>query len=265
MQPDESGGVRGASFVQSLDRGLAVIRAFDADRRELTLSDVARITGLTRAAARRFLHSLVALGYVRTDGRLFALRPRVLELSRSYLSVLGLPAVALPHMEELADQLGESCSMAVLDGDDIVYVARVPGQQIMTIAISVGTRLPAHATSMGRVLLAFTNNGWLDAHPRRTALERHTRFSISTPAQLAAVLTRVREEGYCLVDQELEEGLRSIAVPVRDARGDVVAALNVSTHAGAGDVESMRARLLRPLLDTAQRINEALRSDPPAG
>src|SRR5680860_94961 len=117
---------RGPDFVQSLERGLAVIRAFDADSPDLTLSDVARATGLTRAAARRFLHTLVELGYVRTDGRLFSLRPRVLELGYSYLSSLSLPELALPHMERLVGQVHESCSLAVLDGEEVVYVARVP-------------------------------------------------------------------------------------------------------------------------------------------
>ena len=135
-------------FVQSLERGLAVIRAFDADHPQLTLSEVARATGLTRAAARRFLLTLVELGYVRTDGRLFALRPRVLELGYAYLSSLSLPEVALPHLEALVAEVHESSSLSVLDGEDVVYVARVPTKRIMTVAISVGTHFPAYATSM---------------------------------------------------------------------------------------------------------------------
>src|ERR671918_210440 len=145
---------RGSDHVQSLERGLAVIRAFDAEHRELGLSDVARATGLTRAAARRFLLTLVRLGYVRQEGNTFSLRPRVLELGYAYLSALSLPEVAMPHMETLVAEVNESSSVAVLDDLDIVYVARVPTRRIMTITIAVGTRLPAYATSMGRVLLA---------------------------------------------------------------------------------------------------------------
>src|ERR687895_1378644 len=156
---------RGAHFVQSLARGLAVIRAFDAASPELTLSDVARKTGLTRAAARRFLLTFADLGYVRTDGRLFALSPRVLELGYAYLSSLTLPEVAEPHLERLVAEVHESSSVSVLDGDDIVYVARVPTARIMRVSISIGTRFPAYATSMGRVLLAALPEDRLDAHP----------------------------------------------------------------------------------------------------
>src|SRR5919205_75546 len=159
-QPDAP--ARGTHFVRSLERGLAVIRAFDASAPELTLSDVARLTGLTRAAARRFLLTLVDLGYVRFDGRLFSLTPRVLELGYAYLSGLTLPDIAEPHLEWLAREVGESSSMSVLDGEDVVYVARVPTSRIMTVAINVGTRFPAYATSMGRVLLAGLSVGALD-------------------------------------------------------------------------------------------------------
>src|SRR5512139_1746855 len=145
---------RGQDFVQSLERGLAVIRAFDRDHPELTLSEVATATGVTRAAARRFLLTLAELGYVRSDGRLFALTPRVLELGYAYLSSMSLPEVAEPHLEALVATVNESSSVSVLDGTDVVYVARVPTSRIMTVSISVGTRFPAYATSMGRVLLA---------------------------------------------------------------------------------------------------------------
>jgi len=243
--------------VQSLDRGLAVVRAFDAEHHELTLSDVARVTGLTRAAARRFLHTLVALGYVRTDGRLFALRPRVLELGHIYLSALRLPEIARPHMEELALLVRESCSLSVLDGGEVVYVARVNGTQIMASMISVGTRFPAYATSMGRVLLAHSDAGWLADHLAGTRMEPITRNTITDPATLATALARVRADGYCLVDQELEEGLRSIAVPVRDAAGAVVAAMNVSAHVSRGGPEVLRAEL-PALRETADLVTAAV-------
>ena len=161
MRPSSSTSEgRAPHFVQSLERGLAVIRAFDEHNVELTLSDVARSTGLTRAAARRFLLTLADLGYVRTDGRWFSLSPRVLELGYAYLSSLSLPEVAEPHMERLVAEVHESSSVSVLDGEDIVYVARVPTSRIMTVSINVGTRFPAYATSMGRVLLAEHRRIW---------------------------------------------------------------------------------------------------------
>jgi IclR family transcriptional regulator, pca regulon regulatory protein len=247
-------GSRGPDFVQSLERGLAVIRAFDAEHAELTLSEVARSTGLTRAAARRFLHTLVELGYVRTDGRLFALRPRVLELGYSYLSALSLPEVALPHMEHLVEQVHESCSLAVLDGEDVVYVARVPTKRIMSVAISVGTRFPAYATSMGRVLLAYQDPAWLEAYLATVKMEPLTRRTVTEPHRLAGLLARVRAQGFCLVDQELEEGLRSVAVPVRDRESHVVAAMNVSVHVSRGSAETIRRDLLPRLREAAAAV-----------
>ena len=251
-------------YVQSLERGLAVIRAFDAHPRELTLSDVARACGLTRAAARRFLLTLTDLGYVRTDGRLFSLAPRVLDLGWSYLSSLSLPEVAEPHLEHLVAQVHESSSLSVLDGDDVVYVARVPTSRIMRVAISVGTRFPAYATSMGRVLLAALPEARLDAYLGRAELKPLTGRTIRSPGALRAELARVRDQGYAIVDQELEEGLRSMAAPVFDRSGAVTAAVNVSVHASRTSVAAMRAELLPPLLATAERITADLRVTRPA-
>lgn len=250
---------RTPEFVQSLERGLAVIRAFDAEHPQLTLSEVARTTGLTRAAARRFLLTLVELGYMRTDGRLFSLRPRILELGYAYLSSLSLPEVAMPHMEALVAQVHESCSMSVLDGDEVVYVARVPTKRIMTVGISVGTRFPAYATSMGRVLLAGQPVQWLDDYLAKAELKPLTRRTITDPAKLRAVLGKISAQGYALVDQELEEGLRSLAVPVHGENGHVIAAVNVSAHASRGSSDVIRRELLPPLLETAKRIEEDLR------
>jgi IclR family pca regulon transcriptional regulator len=252
---------RNSEFVQSLERGLAVIRAFDGEHPELTLSDVARVTGLTRAAARRFLLTLVDLGYVRTDGRLFALRPRVLELGYSYLSSLGLPEVALPHMEALAAQVHESSSLCVLDGKDIAYVARVPTHRIMTVAITVGTRFPAYATSMGRVLLAGLPQNVLDGHLSDGDFKQLTPKTITRADKLRAAIAKIAGQGYALVDQELEIGLRSIAVPVR-VRGKVVAALNVSMHASRGSSDAARRELLPPLRETADAIEADLAATP---
>ena len=246
-------------FVQSLQRGLEVIRAFDADARELTLSDVARRTGLTRAAARRFLLTLVDLGYVRTDARYFSLSPRVLELGYAYLSSLSLPEVAEPHLEALVAEVRESSSLSVLDGPDIVYVARVPVSRIMTVAINVGTRFPAHATSMGRVLLAGLAEPELDAYLERAELQRLSPRTVTSTSTLRTELRRVRDQGWSIVDQELEEGLRAVAAPVRDASAKVVAAINLSAHASRSSIESMRRDLLPPLLATAARIEADVR------
>jgi IclR family pca regulon transcriptional regulator len=250
---------RRTTFVQSLERGLAVIRAFDGDHSQLTLSDVARQTGLTRAAARRFLLTLVELGYVRTDGRLFSLRPRVLELGYAYLSGMSLPEVAQPHLEALGAAVHESCSVSVLDGHEIVYVARYSTKRIMTVSISVGTRFPAYATSMGRVLLAALPPAAQEQYLRTARLEPLTPQTVTDPAQLRAALAEVAEQGYALLEQELEEGLRSIAVPVHDRAGGVIAALNVSTSARRCSLESVRADLLPPLLAAAREIELDLR------
>ncbi|HEY0509964.1 MAG TPA: helix-turn-helix domain-containing protein, partial [Blastococcus sp.] len=186
--PSSVAPVRDTNFVQSLDRGLAVIRAFDAQHPRLQLSEVARATGLTRAAARRFLLTLVQLGYVRVEGREFSLRPRVLELGYSYLSGLTLPQVAQPHLEALVGRVDESSSISVLDGDDVVYVARVHTKRIMTVMITVGTRFPAYATSMGRVLLANLPAPELAEYLARAELVPLTPRSVTDPAKLEAML-----------------------------------------------------------------------------
>jgi IclR family pca regulon transcriptional regulator len=251
---------RETEFVQSLERGLAVIRAFDAEHAELTLSDVARITGMARASVRRFLHTLVELGYVRSDGRRFSLRPKILELGYAYLSSLSLPEVAMPHLEQLVEKVHESSSVSVLDGEEVVYVARVPTKRIMRIAISVGTRFPAYATSMGRVLLAGQSDDWLDDYLAAADLHAITPHTISDAPRLRAELAHIREQGWALVDQELEEGLRSIAAPIRDPEGRVIAALNLSTHASRTGRDDMCEEFLPPLLATAKLIGEDLSS-----
>ncbi|HWE08787.1 MAG TPA: IclR family transcriptional regulator C-terminal domain-containing protein [Solirubrobacteraceae bacterium] len=248
---------RSADFVQSLERGLLVIRAFDAEHRELGLSEVARISGLTRAAARRFLLTLEKLGYVTLSEGRFSLTPRVLELGYAYLSSLTLPEVAQPHMETLVARVNESSSISVLDGTDVVYVARVPTRRIMSITLSVGTRLPAFATSMGRVLLAGLPDAELNARLERMELRPLSAHTITDPAILRAVLERVRRQGWAAVDQELEEGLRSLAVPIHDASGAVIAALNVSVHASRGTMTTLR----RDVLPLAQAAATAIEAD----
>jgi IclR family transcriptional regulator, pca regulon regulatory protein len=257
--PSEGEEARAAHFVQSLERGLAVIRAFDEHNPELTLSDVARSTGLTRAAARRFLLTLADLGYMRTDGRWFTLSPRILELGYAYLSSLSLPEVAEPHLERLVAEVHESSSVSVLDGEDIVYVARVPTARIMTVSINVGTRFPAYATSMGRVLLSQLPEEELEAYLRRAELLPLSPRTVTSQEALRAALAKVRSQGWALVDQELEEGLRSLAAPIRDRTGRTVAAVNLSAHASRPSIERARRELVPPLLATAARIEADLR------
>ncbi len=219
---------------------------------------MARETGLARAAARRFLLTLQDLGYVRSDQRRFALTPRVLELGYSFLSSLTLPEIAQPHLRDLVQRVHESSSISVLDGPDIVYVAREPTRRIMTVAISVGTRFPAYATSMGRVLLAGLTPDGLEAFLARAELKPLTPTTVTDAASLRAELDRIREQGWALVDQELEAGLRSIAVPVHDPRGQVVAAVNLSAHASRTTLEAVRAELLPSLLTTGAAIERDL-------
>ncbi|MGH8996257.1 MAG: IclR family transcriptional regulator domain-containing protein, partial [Acidimicrobiales bacterium] len=226
----------------------------------LTLSDVARITGLTRAAARRFLLTLVELGYVTSDNRLFSLSPRVLELGYGYLSGLGLTEVATPHMEELVATVQESSSIAVLDGDDIVYVVRVPTKRIMTVSITLGTRFPAYSTSMGRVLLAALPEDELDAYLARVRLEPLTSRTVTDARKLRQAVDETRANGFALVDQELEDGLRSVAVPIVDARGEAMAAVNVSAHSSRVTLEELSTKYLGHLSEAADKINVDLRT-----
>jgi IclR family transcriptional regulator, pca regulon regulatory protein len=245
--------------VQSLERGLSVIRAFDAEHRELRLSEVARATGLTRAAARRFLLTLVELGYMHFDGSRFSLRPRVLELGFAYLSSLSLPEIAAPHMEALVARLNESSSLSVLDDTDVVYVARVPTRRIMSITLAVGTRLPAYATSMGRVLLAGLPGDELEERLARIEVRQLTPRTVATEAALREVIDQVRRQGYAVTDQELEQGLRSAAVPIHDASGAVAAALNVSVHASRASMHELRSRFLAPAQAAAAAIDAEVR------
>ena len=257
---DAGTAVRNSDFVQSLDRGLAVIRAFGPDRERLSLSEVARATGMTRAAARRFLLTLVKLGYVRSDGREFSLRPRVLELGYAYLSGLALPEVAAPHMEELVARLHESSSISVLDGHHIVYVVRVPTKRIMTVAISVGTRFPAYATSMGRVLLAAMSQDDLDRYLAEAVLKPFTGRTVTDPGRLREIVGDVARQGYAIVDQELEEGLRAVAAPIRGAADVGTAAINVSAHASRVSMAALRSEILPELLKAARQIEADLQA-----
>ncbi|MFI0263257.1 IclR family transcriptional regulator C-terminal domain-containing protein [Streptomyces sp. NPDC017056] len=248
----------GPEFVESLARGLLTLTAFGTGRAALPLTAVAEATGLARATARRALLTLGHLGYLTSDGRLFRPTPKVLELGFAPLSGLTLPEIAQPHLAALVEQVHDSASMAVLSGTDIQYVARVPTVRIMSVNITVGTRFPAYPTSMGRVLLAGLPEAERTAHLARTTLAPLTRHTVTSADRLAALLEQAREDGYALVDEELEEGLRSIAAPVRDRDGRVVAAVNVSTHAGRRSPTEDRDALLPALKAAAARIEADL-------
>jgi IclR family pca regulon transcriptional regulator len=252
----------GDQYVRSLARGLAVIRAFDHDHPVMTLTEVAARTGLTRATARRFLHTLVELDYVRTDGKTFALTAKVLQLGYAYLSGRSLPQLAQPHLEELSLKLGESTSAAVLDGTDIAYIARVTTRRIMNVGITVGTRFPAYATSMGRVLLAALPPAGLKAYLAEAEIKPLTPRALGTVPELLAVLDTVRKQGWCLLDQELELGLMSVAAPVYDGPTKVVAAVNVSLQAQAvaarPDPDAYLASVAQEIVATAKLISADL-------
>lgn len=243
--------------LRSLERGIAVIQVFSRDHPALTLSEVARLTGITRATARRILLTLEKLGHVSFDGKLFSLTPRVLSLGWAYLASLNLPELAQPLMENLVEQTHESCSMTTLDPPDIVYVARVPTRRIMTVTLAVGARLPAHATSMGRVLLAGLADDELDAFLEHAPLERFTEHTITDPTALRAAVVDTRDRGWAFVDEELEVGLRSLAAPITRPHYGTVAAINVSAATRRVSVEEFHERMLPPLLETAAGISAA--------
>ncbi|WP_315987142.1 IclR family transcriptional regulator C-terminal domain-containing protein [Actinomadura sp. HBU206391] len=240
---------RSRDFVRSLERGLAIIRVFNAERPSMTVSEIAQEAGLTRAAVRRFLLTLCELGYVYGKNNRYELTPQVLELGYSYLSALSFPDIALPRLEKLVAETGEASEGSILDRGDVVYVVRVPGPALMTISVNVGARRPANATAMGRVLLANLPPADLEHYLRTYELTPALPRTITDPDEFRAELRKVREEGYALVNQELEEGLVAIAVPVRDRMGRARAAINLSTHIGRKSVEEMRS--LVPLVREA--------------
>jgi IclR family pca regulon transcriptional regulator len=257
-----AGESRSTDFIQSLERGLAVINSFSRDHPVQTLSEVAGRTGLTRATSRRVLLTLEELGYVDQRGRDFSLTPKVLDLGYSFLSSLRVVEVAQPSMERLVDEVHESSSMSVLDGSEIVYVARVPTTRIMTIALALGSRLPAYPTSMGRVLLAGLSDDELERYVASTRFEQLTPNTVTDPDRFRSIIAKVRDDGYALVDQELELGVRSIGAPIRNRREEVIAAMNVSCHASRFDVKTMRRELMPRLVETAAEISDRVRALP---
>ncbi len=248
----------GDSYVQSFARGLQVIRSFSAAAPRQTLTEVAQRSGLTRAGARRILLTLQTLGYVSTDGKLFTLTPRILDLGFAYLSSMPIWNVAEPVMEALTGEVKESCSAAALEGVDIIYVMRVPTHKIMSISLGVGSRLPAYCTSLGRVLLAGLSDD--EALRRLQASDRKplTRYTLTDANELLAKVRQARTQGWSLVNQELEEGLVSLAAPLTDREGRVVAALNISGQANRTSARTMQDTMLPALLRAAQTISKLL-------
>jgi IclR family transcriptional regulator, pca regulon regulatory protein len=251
---DIDGHAGDRDFVASLEKGLSVIEAFDANRPRLTLSDVAKLTGITRAAARRYLRTLTKLNYADFDGRYFSLSPRILRLGYAYLSSTSLSTQLQPFLEKISERTGESSSAAVLDGDDIVYIARSATRRIMSIGLGVGSRLPAYCTSLGRAILAYQATEDVEAYLQRVRLEARTPKTITRTPELRAALETTRELGYAMVSEELEYGLRSIAVPLIQKNGKVTIALNISAQVARVSASEMQERLLPPLREACEAL-----------
>jgi IclR family pca regulon transcriptional regulator len=242
-------------FIEALARGLDVLRCFGPGRATMTLTEVATATGLARPTARRILITLEQLGYVRVSEDGFALTPRVLDLGMAYIGATGLWELARPHLRRLVGQTGESCSVAQLDGSDIVYVARVAVPKLVTLAVTIGTRFPAHATSLGKVLLAALPPDELDrvlAEPSRSGITPRWR---PARTELEAVLREVRARGWAMTDEQLAPGIRSVAAPIRDGDGRVVAAANVNAHAAETSLDTLHDHHLPLLLRAASAIS----------
>ena len=244
------------NFMMTLARGLAVVRAFTQQRRRPTIAQLSMKTGIPRAAVRRCLYTLSQLGYVASDdGRSFALRPRVLALGHAYLTSSPLAASAQPILDQVSDAVHESCSMAILEGDEILYIARSrTSTRIMSIDLGVGSRLPAFCTSMGRVLLAGLATKDLAAYFARVRLAPYTNRTVTAPDKVRQLIDAARTADYAIVDQELEIGLRSIGVPVKDAHGRIAAAVNISVQASRMSCADMEATLRPPLVTAAHEL-----------
>ncbi|WP_142846584.1 IclR family transcriptional regulator [Telmatospirillum sp. J64-1] len=247
-------------FVTALARGLSVIRAFGESRTRMTLADMAKATGLSRATVRRFLLTLKALDYVDSDGRQFWLTPKILTLGYAYLTSSPLPQKIQPFLEQVSETTGQSCSASILHGDEIIYIARSATKRIMSVGLNVGTRLPAYSTAMGRVLLAELPPAALDEYFSRVTLERHTEKTVTDARELRHILAAIRQQGWALVDEELEMGLRALAVPVRDSSGRVVAAMNIGADAGRITSEEMTETFLPSLQAAAENLRPLLGS-----
>jgi IclR family pca regulon transcriptional regulator len=245
--------------IASLGKGLRVLECFGADHPRLSITDVAGMTGLDRATARRCLLTLHDLGYADYDGKFFTLTPRVLRLGTGALAALPLPQMVQPWLDQLSEQIGQSCSVSILDGTEIVYLARAAQRRVMSIGLMPGSRLPAHCTSMGRVLLAALPEAEARAIVEASDLSPRTVHSRTAPTEVIEEIARVRAQGFALVDQEVELGLRSLAVPLVNARGKVVAALNTGMAAVQADPEALHRDFLPALLRVQEGLRRVLR------
>jgi IclR family pca regulon transcriptional regulator len=245
-------------LVAGLEKGLAVIEAFDQERPRLTISEVAERTGLTRAAARRYLITLTHLGFVTQDRKMFALAPKVLRLAQSYMNSARLPRVVQPELHRLAFSLKEASSAGVLDGADVLCIAATSAGRVISSTLQPGTRVPAYCTSNGRVLLASLPPADIDAWIAREPLTPLTPHTVVQPERLRREVERARLQGYACVDQEMEVGLRTVAVPLRNYRGDTVAALNVSVHAARMTMDQLVETGLPPLLQVQAQLRQLL-------
>jgi IclR family pca regulon transcriptional regulator len=244
--------------MSTLAKGFAVLELFGRDRPSLTLSEAAAATDLSRATARRVLRTLTSLGYVEQNGRLFLLAPGILKLGFSYLSAQNWIERARPLMKELSERFHESCSAAILQGSEVAYVARVPAGRIMSVAISIGTRLPAFHTAIGRAQLGFLDDQEIWRRLRALRIEPYTPFTITDLQALFERIRGDRDQGFSVVDEELERGLRSIAVPIVDRGGQAVAALNLSTHSTRTTRSEMRERFLPALREVAAQVSASI-------
>ena len=242
------------SFMTSLARGLAVVQAFSDSRKPQTIANISQKTGIPRAAVRRCLHTLRELGYVDAELNNFSLRPKVLTLGYSYLSSTPLTVSAQPYLNDISRTLNESSSMAVLEDGEVLYVARASTSRVMSVALNTGSRLPAYCTSLGRVMLAHLPPAELEQYLARTKLRAMTENTVVNQKRLREILADVRRDGYAINDEELELGLRSIAVPVRGASGQVLAALNVGAQAARVSVKQLEKEFLPVLVRGAQEL-----------
>ena len=251
--------IKETDFLGSLAKGLSVIEAFTAEMERMSITDVANATGLDRATARRCLLTLHELGYAHYDGKYFSLTPRVLRLGTGCLATMSLPRIVQPRLDDLSVKIGQSVSVSILDGWEIVYIARSAQQRVMSISLMPGSRLPAYCTSMGRVILASMPEDEALSVVSQRPLEQRTSKTKTSLDDIAVELRLVRSQGYAIIDQEVETGLRSIAVPIVNSRGQTVAALNTGVAAVHGDPDELRSLFLKPLLELQQSVKPLLK------
>lgn len=262
MSDKPAGRVKEPEYLSTLERGLSVLRAFNKDRPEMQLSEVAVATGLSPAVARRCLNTLVALGYVAKHGRRFLLRPEVLSFGWSFMSSMNLETVALPHLQKVRDETGDSSSMAVLSGAEVLYIAHVSTERRIRLTANVGTRFPVHATSLGKVLVAFQPDPAVETYLRESRFERFTDNTVTSPEAFEACLRQARKDGYAVAKDELDFGIISVSVPVFDADRNIACAINCSTSTTRVSVRELVETRTPLLREAAQKIQDALRQSP---